>query len=441
MEKIKHLLPQIISKPDKLTISDKCRVKIKCACGKIVDTSIRSLVRKYNNRSWICKNCSVKSYINNSERIRKFNESMKKIIETTEHKLKCSINGKKAWEDPEIRARVTEAVRQDNKTNPKKRIARAIALKALMEKHNGKEHLARIRQQQDGKISIPEKIVESILREKKIEFIQQYKLGYYTFDFYIPSKKILIEVQGEYWHKETQNKDSAKAEYASNQGYQVKHIWENEFSEFKKVDEIINLWLELKPLEQINFKLEDIKISEIDNKTARIFLGKYHYLPAISKSGYHLGAFLETKLIASITFSAITRKETAERLKLNYNEIKEVGRFCIAPQHHKKNFASWFLSKTIKFYLENHPQIKRLISFADTTIHDGTIYKASNWQEDGETDYNYMYRSSDGYLIHKKTVWDRAKKMQITEEEYINKNNYIKVWSKPKKRFLFPYQR
>ena len=77
-----------------------------------------------------------------------------------------------------------------------------------------------------------------------------------------------------------------------------------------------------------------------------------------------------------------------------------------------------------------------MVSFADTTMHDGTLYKAANWVYDGDTRRNHMYRSPEGFLIHKKTVWDRAKKMAISEKQYASDHGYIKIWSKPKKRFI-----
>jgi very-short-patch-repair endonuclease len=435
MEALAHLEPQITFKPEKLTISDYCRVKIRCSCGRIIDTSVRNLVRKWSDQPYRCKSCDVKTYARDPEKIRKCIESQKVGL-TDERRKKLSESAKKLWLDPGLRAKVTEAVSEDNRTNPLKAKARKKAHQAWMEKY-GKSKLIDMRLKQDGIVSIPECIVKSILEGYKIEFIHQYRLGYYTFDFFVPSKKLLIEVQGEYWHGDSQTKDSAKANYAVSLGYNVRHLWENEFNEFKKVDALISQWLDISPPEQKEFDFNDVTIRDIENKLARVFLGKYHYLPAISKSGFHLGAFLGDELIACVTFSYVTRLETAIRLKLNIHQIRELGRFCISPEYHKKNFSSWFLSRAVKTFHVLNPKVQKLISFADTSIHEGTIYKAANWVLDGETNYNYVYRSSDGYLIHKKTVWDRAKKLSLSESEYASSHGYIKVWSKPKRRFIF----
>jgi hypothetical protein len=83
-----------------------------------------------------------------------------------------------------------------------------------------------------------------------------------------------------------------------------------------------------------------------------------------------------------------------------------------------------------------YPTIKMLVSFADHEEgHIGTIYKAANWVHDGEVEPSYYYML-DGRMVHKKTVWDRAKKMQMLEINYANANGYTKIPSKSKSRFI-----
>jgi len=438
IDKIKRHLPQIQSLPEKITVSDKCKIDIKCNnCDTINNVSVRNLIRKWSNEEYKCKSCHVKTYANKPERIKKFQKSFSKTASTKEHKDKCSKSAKKLWDTPELRAKVSKAVSEDNKVNPLKIEARKKAHKAWMEKY-GKRKLLEMRSDQRTKTSILESIFKSLLEEYNINYEAQYNLGYYKFDFFLVDYNILVELNGEYWHKETNAFDSAKATYANKLNYIVKTIWENEFSEIGKVKSLLLSWVGCITVEQVDFKFDDIILKEINNKEARVFLGKYHYLPAISKSGYHLGCYLEDRLIASITFSHVTRKEMIIKQGLkSTREIREVGRFCISTGYNKRNFASWFMSKAVKEFKKLNNDVRLLISFADTTLHGGTIYKASNWIYDGETKPNYMYQSPDGYLIHKKTVWDRAKKLNNSEEEYSKNHSYLKVWSKKKYRFIY----
>jgi len=129
-----------------LPISEKHFVEVSCSCGTIVKLSTRALSRKWGAKGYyLCKSCSVKSYIDNPERLEKWQQSFTKTAATLEHKARCSKAAKKLWNTPELRQRVTESVRQDNKTNPKKATSRAIALKALKDKSWFKDHMAKIR--------------------------------------------------------------------------------------------------------------------------------------------------------------------------------------------------------------------------------------------------------------------------------------------------------
>ena len=51
------------------------------------------------------------------------------------------------------------------------------------------------------------------------------------------------------------------------------------------------------------------------------------------------------------------------------------------------NTASWAISKMIKQIKVKFPDIKKLVSYQDTTVHSGTIYKASNWTMDCVTEF------------------------------------------------------
>lgn len=52
-----------------------------------------------------------------------------------------------------------------------------------------------------------------------------------------------------------------------------------------------------------------------------------------------------------------------------------------------RNTETWFIAKTIQWIQRNRHDVDLLISYADPSQgHQGTIYKAANWQCDGMTD-------------------------------------------------------
>ena len=57
----------------------------------------------------------------------------------------------------------------------------------------------------------------------------------------------------------------------------------------------------------------------------------------------------------------------------------ELRRFAIAPDA-PRNTASWCLGNMEKYIRKNLPAVERLISYQDTEVHHGTIYKAANWE-------------------------------------------------------------
>lgn len=145
-------------------------------------------------------------------------------------------------------------------------------------------------------------------------------------------------------------------------------------------------------------------------------------------------------LIAVCIYSQVVRQETASLQSCNSNEILELSRFCIHPSYQKKNFATWFISKTQKSLKDKFPKIKKLVSFSDETYgHVGTIYKAGNWRHDGIVKSDYWYVDQDNYVIHKKTLWNHAKRMNMTESQYCEKHGYKKIWGKEKHRFIYEF--
>lgn len=66
--------------------------------------------------------------------------------------------------------------------------------------------------------------------------------------------------------------------------------------------------------------------------------------------------------------------------------ILELRRLAICKDA-PKNTATRMLAVMIKIIKKRFPEIKRLISYQDTEVHKGTIYKAGNWKIGGETDF------------------------------------------------------
>lgn len=135
-------------------------------------------------------------------------------------------------------------------------------------------------------------------------------------------------------------------------------------------------------------------------------------------------------------FTPPIRKESATSMNLTQSQVLELDRFCIHPQYQQKNFASWMIARCTKLAFAEYESMEVITSYADSTFgHFGTIYKASNWVELHTVRADYHYVNQEGFVIHKKTLYDHASRNGHTETDYANTNGYVKVFGKEKTKF------
>lgn len=91
------------------------------------------------------------------------------------------------------------------------------------------------------KLTAPEKEMKKILKDLKINFVEQKIIHGKIFDFFIPEKNIVIEVDGDYWHgynkeyselneiqKRSSRNDKEKDIIAKGLGYEILRFWEHD---------------------------------------------------------------------------------------------------------------------------------------------------------------------------------------------------------------------
>ena len=65
---------------------------------------------------------------------------------------------------------------------------------------------------------------------------------------------------------------------------------------------------------------------------------------------------------------------------LSNKTLLELRRLALN-EHCPKNTATYVIARMVKKIKEKFPEIEKLISYQDTEVHLGTIYKAANWKE------------------------------------------------------------
>lgn len=183
----------------------------------------------------------------------------------------------------------------------------------------------------------------------------------------------------------------------------------------------------------------------LDNSFAKQFMTKHHYTQSCAKSSVALGFYYDNELCTVIVYGQPSGKHLASSLLDGGNEkecmeLLRLFSFDWCP----KNIESYCISQSIKYLRANYPEIKILVSYADTSVgHVGYIYQASNWLYVGQSgSEREIY--IDGVRQHRRALYDKYGTSSITKlkelfgdrikvsDGLFRKNKYIYVLGKNK---------
>ncbi len=295
---------------------------------------------------------------------------------------------------------------------------------------------------QGSRRSSLERIAATILSSMNVKFLEQVAVGPYVYDMFVPEYNTFVEVQGEYWHSgpDAVRRDAAKLSYLEKAcpDSRMLYLHEREFLNPSAVRQKISgvLWGDQKTATLSDFDFDQVYIRVAGAAEVRDFLASFHYAQFGRSPKYLLGAYLDGELIAVVKFSPPVRKEVATSMGLAHTDVLEVDRVCIHPERHKRNFASWLLTRSCHMAFNQFTRVKTLVSFADSTYgHLGTIYVASGWTRVTSVAPDYYYVGPDGWMMHKKTLYGHARRMKMKENEYAAQHGYMRVMGKEKTKF------
>jgi hypothetical protein len=363
-----------------------------------------------------------------------------------------SVGMKKIWQDPEYRTKQAdlrlrlstdvEYLAKKSKTSKANWQDQEYRIKTIAAQ-TGPEFRAKMaiaRENMPRSLTKPHVKVCELLTSLGVSYVTEKAIGPWSFDIFVESTNLLIEVQGDYWHNlpKAERTDASKSTYIINNlpQYRLKYIWEHECLTEGSVLAKLKYWLGLDRVEQINYELDKISVKPVlDTKQADTFLYNWHYQHH-GRHGLDLGGYLGDELICLARFTNPSRNEIATSMGYTQKKVLELARLVVHPKYQKKNLLSWFLTRCERHIKQTRPAIECLVSFADSTHnHTGAVYKASNWELNRIVEPNYWYIDSGGWVMHKRTLWSHSKRMRISEAEYAEKNGFIKVWGKEKYKF------
>ena len=123
-------------------------------------------------------------------------------------------------------------------------------------------------------------------------------------------------------------------------------------------------------------------VTRVDKTRADALIRKHYLKKWPGVNVLVLGLQKHEDLLGVIVFS-LPPRETNKRYG---GETWELSRLWIDDSV-PKNAETYLIGRAIRYIKNNFPKVKNLVSYADPSFgHTGTIYRASNWQEDGRTD-------------------------------------------------------
>lgn len=189
-------------------------------------------------------------------------------------------------------------------------------------------------------------------------------------------------------------------------------------------DKLKELGEDLKSVDTLEVDFSSLSLREIPRKTLNDMCKKYHYLRVSHKGGIKVyGLFSDSNILGSCLITNPVRQGN--------DNFVEISRFILT--NNQKNLASKFLSLIVKD-LRKENRWNGVQSFSDPSKHVGTIYKAANFKEVGCGSKTYNY---DG--IHKKTIYERARSMGLSEHRYAEIFGLERIKESKKVKYIFSF--
>ena len=133
-----------------------------------------------------------------------------------------------------------------------------------------------------------------------------------------------------------------------------------------------------------------------------------------SKYNVCFGATFENRFIASAIWSSPVARN------YDFNQVLELRRMALSADC-PKNTATRMISFMTKYIKKAFPEIALLISYQDTEVHTGTIYKAANWIPANRTKFaswNVSRERNSDQSTADKVRWEyKIKEMQERKEK------------------------
>lgn len=213
-------------------------------------------------------------------------------------------------------------------------------------------------------------------------------------DIYIPTKKIGIEFNGDYWHSTCHKPKKYhfnKSILAESKGIRLIHIWEHEWLDpitQSKIKMMLNIALG-RATEKIYARQCTVKT--ITNKEAKLLNDSVH-LQNHRDANVTYGLYYKDKLVQLMSFS-----KTRYNKNIQDDNTWEIIRGCPG----SNNIVVGGVSRLLKHFIADYKPTK-IFSYCDFNKFDGKSYEAAGMKFIGYTGPDMKWLMPDGSVINRK---------------------------------------
>lgn len=251
-------------------------------------------------------------------------------------------------------------------------------------------------------------------------------LGGRELDIVCESEKVAIEFNGLYWHSEAQVSPDLhllKSAGAAEAGYQLLHIWEDDWRDRRHiVERMIARKLGKSTETKHNARSLDFRL--VSSTEARVFLDENH-IQGFAGGSWRGGLYSGGELVALTTMK--------QRSPGEWELVRYATSGIVRGGH----------SKILKRFIRDLSPAK-IVTFSDRGVSDGGLYSSQGFTMDGELkpDYSYLVGGSREHKFkYRKNRFERDEKLEfqdgLTETELAQLNKLLRVYDAGKVRWVW----
>jgi len=265
------------------------------------------------------------------------------------------------------------------------------------------------------KITTPEILIKTLLTEligaDRFEINRKNIISPLELDFFIPGKKLAIEVNGLYWHSEIGGGRGRSYHFTKWKRCLEKNITLLQFSSFEMqnrfelVKSRIKRYLGI-PVQVIGAR--KLLIARLDNyQIERDFLDEWHLQGSTSNRNFVLAAYHQGEMVAISTW------------KID-NDVAELVRFATRVDQSYPGL----LSRMIKRFIHDTGFFGTIISYSSNNYGSGKLYTSSGFSRIGYTVPGYRY-TKDYTDTHSRLEFQKHKLQELfgLDAEYVSRRS------------------